>query len=99
MLRKPLTVLVVVLAFPSIPGGPADPAFACRDYDGHRNSIVPPSCGSSAGHDAGYSAGSEASGSSVGSVDAAIDAVGLPPIFHTIARAASFASSGVASIM
>ncbi|CAA9436884.1 hypothetical protein AVDCRST_MAG82-2513 [uncultured Rubrobacteraceae bacterium] len=85
MLRKLLTVLVVVLAFASVSGVAADPAFACRDYDGHRNSIVPPSCGSSAGHDGGYSAGSEASGSSVGSVDAAIDAVGLPPIFHTIA--------------
>ena len=85
MLRKLLTVLVVVLAFASVSGVAADPAFACRDYDGHRNSVVPPSCGSSAGHDAGYSAGSEASGSGVGSVDAAIDAVGLPPIFHTIA--------------
>jgi hypothetical protein len=77
MLRKLLTVLVVVLAFASVSGVAADPAFACRDYDGHRNSVVPPSCGSSAG--------SEASGSGVGSVDAAIDAVGLPPIFHTIA--------------
>jgi hypothetical protein len=85
MLRKLLTVLVVVLAFASVSGVAADPAFACRDYDGHHNSVVPPSCGSSAGHDAGYSAGSEASGSGVGSVDAAIDAVGLPPIFHTIA--------------
>jgi Transglycosylase SLT domain len=85
MLRKLLTVLVVVLAFASVSGVAADPAFACRDYDGHRNSVVPPSCGSSAGYDAGYSAGSEASGSGVGSVDAAIDAVGLPPIFHTIA--------------
>ena len=77
MLRKLLTVLVVVLAFASVSGVAADPAFACRDYDGHRNSVVPPSCGSSAG--------SETSGSGVGSVDAAIDAVGLPPIFHTIA--------------
>ncbi len=85
MLRKLLTVLVVVLAFASVSGVAADPAFACRDYDGHRNSAVPPSCGSSAGYDAGLSAGSEASGSGVGSVDAAIDAVGLPPIFHTIA--------------
>ena len=77
MFRKLLTVLVVVLAFASVSGVAADPAFACRDYDGHRNSVVPSSCGSSAG--------SEASGSGVGSVDAAIDAVGLPPIFHTIA--------------
>lgn len=23
----------------------AKPAYACRDYDGHRNSVVPPSCG------------------------------------------------------
>jgi len=67
-----------VLAFASVSGVAADPAFACRDYDGHRNSVVPTTgCGSSAG--------SEASGSGVGSVDAAIDAVGLPPIFHTIA--------------
>lgn len=85
MLRKLLTVLVVVLAFASISGMTADRAEACRDYDGHRNSVVPPSCGSSAGHDDGYSAGSEDSGSGVGSVDASIDAVGLPPIFHTIA--------------
>ena len=65
------SALAVALAAP-------DSAWACRDYDGHRNSVVPStSCGSSAG--------SEASGSGVGSVDAAIDAVGLPPIFHTIA--------------
>jgi len=86
MLRKLLTVLVVVVAFASVCGVAADPAFACRDYDGHRNWVVPPSCGSPAGYDGGYSAGSEASGySGAGSVDAAIDAVGLPPIFHTIA--------------
>ena len=72
MLRKLLTVLVAVLAFASISGMAADRAEACRDYDGHRNSVVPPSCG-----------GGLASGG--GSVDAAIDAVGLPPIFHTIA--------------
>src|SRR5919107_5667454 len=89
MLRKLLTVLVVVLAFASVSGVAADPALACRDYDGHRNGVVPPSCGSSAGYDDGYSSGSEASGSGVGSVDAAIDAVGLPPIFHTIAARAS----------
>jgi hypothetical protein len=65
------SALAVALAAP-------DSAWACRDYDGHHNSVVPPTgCGSSAG--------SEASGSDVGSVDAAIDAVGLPPIFHTIA--------------
>src|SRR5215203_3390275 len=46
MLRKLLTVLVVVLAFASVSGVAADPASACRDYDGHRNSVVPPSCGS-----------------------------------------------------
>jgi hypothetical protein len=75
MLRKLLTVLVTVLAFASISGMTADRAEACRDYDGHRNRVVPPSCGG------GFA--SEASGA--GSVDAAIDAVGLPPIFHTIA--------------
>ena len=75
MLSKLLTVLVVVLAFASISGMTADRAEACRDYDGHRNWVVPPSCGGDFA--------SEASGA--GSVDAAIDAVGLPPIFHTIA--------------
>ncbi len=75
MLRKLLTMLVAVLAFTSVSGMSADRAEACRDYDGHRNWVVPPSCG-------GGSA-SEASGA--GSVDAAIDAVGLPPMFHTIA--------------
>ena len=63
-----------------------DSAWACRDYDGHRNSVVPPSCGSSAGLAAGYRWKTKAlAGSGAGSVDAAIDAVGLPPIFHTIA--------------
>ena len=62
--------LAVALAAP-------DSAWACRDYDGHRNSVVAPtSCGSE-DVGAGYAG--------VGSVDAAIDAVGLPPIFHTIA--------------
>ena len=78
MLRKLLTVLVVVLAFASVSGVAADPAFACRDYDGHRNSVVPPRCGEERGASLHYAG-------SVGSVDAAIDAVGLPPIFHTIA--------------
>ena len=78
MFRKLLTVLVTVLAFASISGMSADRAEACRDYDGHRNSVVPPSCGGGPASEA-----SEASGA--GSVDAAIDAVGLPPIFYTIA--------------
>ena len=26
-----------------------DPAYACRDYDGHRNSVVPPECGTTSG--------------------------------------------------
>ena len=78
MLSKLLTVLVVVLAFASISGMTADRAEACRDYDGHHNSVVPPSCGGGFASEA-----REASGA--GSVDAAIDAVGLPPIFHTIA--------------
>ena len=45
MLRKLSTVLVVVPAFASICGMSADRAEACRDYDGHRNRVVPPSCG------------------------------------------------------
>ena len=46
-----------------------DVGHACRDYDGHHNSNVAPSCG----------------GAQAGSVDAAIDAVGLPAAFHVIA--------------
>ena len=37
-----LTLLCLALA---ISLAPTDPAYACRDYDGHRNSIVPPECG------------------------------------------------------
>src|SRR5215217_6304556 len=53
----------------------APEADACRDYDGHRNWVVPPDCG--------Y-AGSFASGGS--SVDVAIDAAELPYVFHSIAE-------------
>jgi Transglycosylase SLT domain len=71
--------LAVALAAP-------DSAWACRDYDGHRNWVVPPTgCGSQDGGATSGSATGSASGSATGSVDAAIDAVGLPPIFHTIA--------------
>jgi len=84
MLRSVVALACVACALAVALAAP-DSAWACRDYDGHRNSVVTPSCGSSTGYDDGYSAGSEASGSGVGSVDAAIDAVGLPPIFHTIA--------------
>jgi soluble lytic murein transglycosylase-like protein len=75
-----LVACVVALADPS-------PAFACRDYDGHRNWVVEPSCGPT--NQAPASDAGSSYGSSTGSVDAAIDAVGLPPVFHSIAAAES----------
>jgi len=81
MFRSVLALACVACALAVALAAP-DSAWACRDYDGHRNSVVPStSCGSE-DVGAGYAG---ASGSGVGSVDAAIDAVGLPPIFHTIA--------------
>jgi hypothetical protein len=77
MLRSVVALACVACALAVALAAP-DSAWACRDYDGHRNSVVPPSCGGGFASEA-----SEASGA--GSVDAAIDAVGLPPIFHTIA--------------
>ena len=71
--RITLTLLSLALA---ISLAPTDPAYACRDYDGHRNSVVPPECGSEEG---------ATSGANASSVDAAIDAVGLPAAFHGIA--------------
>lgn|SRR5215217_361081 len=77
MLRSVVALACVACALAVALAAP-DSAWACRDYDGHRNSVVAPtSCGSE-------DVGAGASGSA-GSVDAAIDAVGLPPIFHTIA--------------
>ena len=74
MLRSVVALACVACALAVALAAP-DSAWACRDYDGHRNSVVPPtSCGSE-----------DAGAGSAGSVDAAIDAVGLPPIFHTIA--------------
>jgi hypothetical protein len=78
MLRSVVALACVVCALAVALAAP-DRAWACRDYDGHRNSVVPPTgCGSEG---AGYAGAT----GSAGSVDAAIDAVGLPPIFHTIA--------------
>jgi hypothetical protein len=75
MLRSVVALACVACALAVALAAP-DSAWACRDYDGHRNSVVAPtSCGS---EDVGAIG-------SAGSVDAAIDAVGLPPIFHTIA--------------
>ena len=77
MLRSVVALACVACALAVALAAP-DSAWACRDYDGHRNSVVPStSCGSE-------DVGAGATGSA-GSVDAAIDAVGLPPIFHTIA--------------
>lgn len=56
--------------------GVADDAQACRDYDGHRNSVVAPSCGAqTSGYGSGYGSGD---------IHSAIDAVGLPYAFHAI---------------
>ena len=80
MLRSVVALACVACALAVALAAP-DSAWACRDYDGHRNSVVAPtSCGS---EDVG--AGSAGATGSADSVDAAIDAVGLPPIFHTIA--------------
>jgi hypothetical protein len=80
MLRSVVSLACVASALAVALAAP-DSAWACRDYDGHRNSVVAPTgCGS---EDVG--AGSAGATGSAGSVDAAIDAVGLPPIFHTIA--------------
>ena len=83
MLRSVVALACVACALAVALAAP-DSAWACRDYDGHRNSVVPPtSCGS---EDVGAgSAGATGATGSAGSVDAAIDAVGLPSIFHTIA--------------
>ena len=69
-----LTLLCLAFALSLAPSF-TNPAYACRDYDGHRNSVVPPECGS----------GSSAVAGSTSSVDAAIDAVDLPYAFHGIA--------------
>ena len=73
MVRLKVLLLFCVLSSASM-FALASPAQACRDYDGHHNSNVPPDCGSL------YAGSSGAS-----DVDAAIDAVGLPYIFHDIA--------------
>jgi len=70
-MKKVILLLLCLVTALSVALVVADPGYACRDYDGRRNSVVPPSCG--------YSAGGS------GDVDAAIDAVGLPAIFHDIA--------------
>ena len=80
MLRSVVALACVACALAVALAAP-DSAWACRDYDGHHNSVVPPTgCGSEE-----VGAGSTGATGSAGSVDAAIDAVGLPPIFHTIA--------------
>jgi hypothetical protein len=77
MLRSVVALACVACAL-AVALAASDSAWACKDYDGHRNSVVAPtSCG---GEDVGAG-----SAGSAGSVDTAIDAVGLPPIFHTIA--------------
>jgi hypothetical protein len=73
-----IAALAMLCCFVSVLLVLPDEASACRDYDGHRNSVVPPDCG-------GSYAGGYATGASAGSVSEAIDAVGLPAIFHTIA--------------
>lgn len=77
-------LILVALAAPQ--------AHACRDYDGHRNSVVPPGppCGEAAGipnrtADNSIDRQAQAAGYGANTVDAAIDAVGLPAVFHTIA--------------
>lgn len=70
-----LTWGLILAAMAAYTAAAPDAAWACRDYDGHRNWVVPPDC---SGYSSGYSGAS--------SVDAAIDSVGLPPVFHAIAE-------------